>query len=158
MLSRIIAGGVRRARDRPDRLRGLRLRSRRRGRDLLRRTVAAMAVTLVAFAAVLVAVPLLRAPVHAAAAGGDGRDHGEDITNISGDDDRHRVQEIGVRNPAGAWVLANETVDPNGNVASPLPDFVQNCLPRPGSGRARRNAAASSSAWRSWATSATSSA
>jgi ABC-type transport system involved in multi-copper enzyme maturation permease subunit len=29
------------------------------------------------------------------------------------------------------WVLANETVDPAGNVASPLPDFVQNCLPRP---------------------------
>ena len=56
---------------------------------------------------------------------------GKDITNITGDE-TGAVLEIGVRNPPGAWVLANETIDPAGNVASPLPDFVESCLPRPG--------------------------
>jgi hypothetical protein len=36
---------------------------------------------------------------------------------------------VTVREPAGAWVLTNETVDPTGTPVSPLPNFVQNCLP-----------------------------
>jgi hypothetical protein len=55
---------------------------------------------------------------------------GEDITNITGDETGD-ILEIGVRNPPGAWVLANETVDPAGKAVSPLPDFVQTCVPRP---------------------------
>ncbi|GAB3159858.1 transporter [Amycolatopsis stemonae] len=96
---------------------------------LLKRTVAAMAVTLVALVAVLLVVPnfvrpYLLPPQRLTVAIGD------NITNITGNPSG--VQEIGVRTPAGAWVLANETVDPAGNVADPLPDFVRNCVPPPG--------------------------
>ncbi|MEU8638498.1 ABC transporter permease subunit [Amycolatopsis sp. NPDC048633] len=104
---------------------------------LLKRTVAAMAVTLVVLAAVLLLVPNFVRPYLLPPQQMTIAIVGEDITNISGDE-TGAVQEIGVRNPAGAWVLANETIDPNGNVASPLPDFVQNCLPRPGGGPPER--------------------
>jgi hypothetical protein len=104
---------------------------------LLKRTVAAMAVTLVALAAVLIVVPVFVRPYLLPPQQMTVAIVGEDITNISGDE-TGTVQEIGVRNPPGAWVLANETVDPAGNVASPLPDFVQNCLPRPGGGPPER--------------------
>jgi hypothetical protein len=97
---------------------------------LLKRTVAAMAVTLVVLAAVLLVVPNFVRPYLLPPQQMTVAIVGDDITNITGDE--NGVQEIGVRNPAGAWVLANETVDPAGNLASPLPDFVRNCLPRPG--------------------------
>jgi hypothetical protein len=97
---------------------------------LLKRTVAAMAVTLVVLAAVLLVVPNFVRPYLLPPQQLTVAIVGDDITNITGDE--NGVQEIGVRNPAGAWVLANETVDPAGNLASPLPDFVRNCLPRPG--------------------------
>ena len=98
---------------------------------LLRRTVAAMAVTLAALTAVLLLVPLFVRPyllppqVETIAITGEG------IMNITGDDTGD-ILGIGMRNPPGAWVLANETVDPAGKVVSPLPDFVQRCVPRPG--------------------------
>jgi len=98
---------------------------------LLRRTVAAMAVTLAALTAVLLLVPLFVRPyllppqVETIAITGEG------IMNITGDDTGD-ILGIGMRNPPGAWVLANETVDPAGKVVSPLPDFVQSCVPRPG--------------------------
>jgi hypothetical protein len=104
---------------------------------LLKRTVAAMAVTLVVIAAVLLLVPNFVRPYLLPPQTMTVAIVGEDITNISGDE-TGAVQEIGVRNPAGAWVLANETIDPAGNVAEPLPDFVQNCLPRPGGGPPER--------------------
>jgi hypothetical protein len=104
---------------------------------LLKRTVAAMAVTLVVIAAVLLVVPNFVRPYLLPPQTMTVAIVGEDITNISGDE-TGAVQEIGVRNPAGAWVLANETIDPAGNVAEPLPDFVQNCLPRPGAGPPER--------------------
>jgi hypothetical protein len=104
---------------------------------LLKRTVAAMAVTLVVIAAVLLVVPNFVRPYLLPPQQMTVAIVGEDITNITGDE-TGTVQEIGVRNPAGAWVLANETVDSAGNVASPLPDFVQNCLPRPGGGPPQR--------------------
>ena len=104
---------------------------------LLKRTVAAMAVTLVVLAAVLLVVPNFVRPYLLPPEQMTVAIVGEDITNISGDD-TGAVQEIGVRNPPGAWVLANETIDPAGNVASPLPDFVGNCLPKPGSGVPQR--------------------
>lgn len=98
---------------------------------LLRRTVAAMAVTLVTLAAVLVLVPVfvrpyLLPPQTETVAITPGT-----ITNITGND-KQGITEIGVRKPAGSWELANETLDPDGNVAAALPDFVQACAPRPG--------------------------
>jgi hypothetical protein len=97
---------------------------------VLRRTVAAMAVTLVLFAAVMIAVPLfvrpyILAPVQESVAITD-----SSITNISGNGNGV-IDEIRVRTPTGAWVLANETVDSAGNVVRPLPDFVQSCMPAP---------------------------
>ncbi|GLY34294.1 transporter [Amycolatopsis sp. NBRC 101858] len=104
---------------------------------LLKRTVAAMAVTLAVLAAVLLLVPnfvrpYLLPPEQMTVAIVPG-----EITNINGDD-AIGIREIGVRNPAGAWVLANETVDQAGNVAYPLPEFVQGCAPRPGQGPPER--------------------
>ncbi|SEF37979.1 hypothetical protein SAMN05421837_11745 [Amycolatopsis pretoriensis] len=104
---------------------------------LLKRTVAAMAVTLVALLAVLLVVTTFVRPYLLPPQTMTVPIVSKDITNITGDE-TGTVQEIGVRNPAGAWVLANETIDPAGNVASPLPDFVQNCLPRPGQGPPER--------------------
>ena len=98
---------------------------------LLKRTVAAMAVTLVALAAVLLLVPNFVRPYLLPPQTQTVAIVGKDITNITGND-RQGITEIGVRNPPGAWVLANETVDPAGNVADPLPSFVQNCGPKPG--------------------------
>lgn len=104
---------------------------------LLKRTVAAMAVTFAVLAAVLIVVPNFVRPYLLPPEQMTIAIVSEDITNITGDDTRGIV-EIGVRNPAGAWVLANETVDPAGNVADPLPEFVQNCAPRPGQGPPER--------------------
>ncbi|MEV6643657.1 ABC transporter permease subunit [Amycolatopsis sp. NPDC051371] len=104
---------------------------------LLKRTVAAMAVTLVTLVAVLILVPLFVRPYLLPPQTETIAITGEDITNITGDD-THGILEIGVRNPPGAWVLANETVDSAGTVADPLPDFVQTCAPRPGQGPPER--------------------
>jgi len=104
---------------------------------LLRRTVAAMAVTLVALAAVLLLVPLFVRPYLLPPQTDTVAITDRNITNITGDQ-TGKILEIGVRNPPGAWVLANETVDAAGTVASPLPDFVQGCIPRPGEGPPER--------------------
>jgi hypothetical protein len=97
---------------------------------LLKRTVAAMAVTLAALAAVLILVPLFVRPHLLPPQTETVAITGDNITNTTGNESGD-ILEIGVRKPPGAWVLANETVDPAGNVVSPLPDFVQNCVPRP---------------------------
>ena len=97
---------------------------------LMKRTVAAMAVTLVALAGVLLLVPLFVRPYLLPPRVDTVAIVGRDITNITGDD-TYGILEIGVRNPPGAWVLANETLDPAGNVVTRLPDFVQNCVPGP---------------------------
>jgi hypothetical protein len=99
---------------------------------LLRRTVAAMAVTLAVLAAVLIVVPAFVRPYLLPPQEVTLAITGEDITNITGDESG--IREIGMRNPPGAWVLANETVDAAGNAVSPLPAFAQDCLPRPGAG------------------------
>ncbi|MEA5362825.1 transporter [Amycolatopsis sp., V23-08] len=97
---------------------------------VLRRTVAAMAVTLVALAAVLIAIPLFVRPYLLPAVQEDVTIANSSITNITGNGSG--VETIGVASPPGVWLLANETVDPAGNAVSPLPDFVQSCMPRPG--------------------------
>ncbi|MBN6039956.1 transporter [Amycolatopsis sp. 195334CR] len=95
---------------------------------VLRRTVAAIAVTLLVFAAVQVAVPLAVRPhllpsteqVVALTA-----------VNIEGVqvDERDVPAVLRVVRPAGAWVLADETVNPQGQVVSALPEVVHGCLP-----------------------------
>ena len=97
---------------------------------LLRRTVAAMAVTLGALAAVLVLVPLFVRPYVIPPEQTTIAITSDDITTITGDN-TGLVQQIGVQHPPGAWVLADETLDPAGNAVSRLPDSVRNCLPKP---------------------------
>lgn len=96
---------------------------------LLRRTVAAMAVTLVVFAAVQVAVPLLaRAHVIAPVE--------ENVpitsTSLSGllTDREGGALVLTVDDPPGAWVLANETVDSAGGLVTTVPAALKPCLPR----------------------------
>jgi ABC-2 family transporter len=97
---------------------------------VLRRTVAAMAVTLVLFFGVLLAIPYVVRPYVLPALDETVAITASNIVGIEGSD--KGVEEISVRDPAGAWVLANETVDPDGNAVSSLPGFVQGCLPAPG--------------------------
>jgi len=100
---------------------------------LLRKTVAAMAVTLVVFAAVMIAVPFLVRPYILPPLQDTLNTTAENIRGIHGTD-TGGIDEIEVAQPAGAWMLTNKTVDPAGNVVSPMPDFVQNCMPRPQQG------------------------
>jgi hypothetical protein len=99
---------------------------------LLRRTVTAIAVTLVVYAAVQLAVPLaarphLLPPVEEAVA-----ITAQSIAGVrtepgpSGD----VPQTLRTYQPEGAWVVVNETVDANGAAVHPLPDVVGGCLPR----------------------------
>ena len=101
---------------------------------VLRRTMAAMAVTLVVFAAVMLAVPFLVRPYLVPAVEQTLAITPDKIRGIHGSDSVG-VEEITLANPPGAWVLTNETVDSNGNAVSPLPDIVQHCMPRPGADR-----------------------
>ncbi|MFI7445567.1 ABC transporter permease [Nonomuraea indica] len=97
---------------------------------LLRRTVPAMAVTLVVFAAVQVAVPFAVRP-HLAPA--DRQTVTITMANISklGVNGTERLEELAVAGPPGAWVLANETVDTAGRVVA-APSWVADCARPPG--------------------------
>jgi hypothetical protein len=96
---------------------------------VLRRTVAAMAVTLVLLAGVLFAVPFLVRPYVLPALTEDVAITAENVVGIRGNE--QGVESMTVAEPRGAWVLANETLDPSGNAVSPLPGFVRDCVPRP---------------------------
>lgn len=98
---------------------------------VLRRTVAAMAVTLVVFAAVLVAIPFAVRPYVLPPLEENVSITPENIRGIRGNE-QGVIESMTVAEPAGAWVLTNETVDPSGNTVSPLPAYVQDCVPRPG--------------------------
>lgn len=101
----------------------------------LRRTVAAMAVTLVAFVAVMLAVPFFLRPYILPPLEETVTISESTITQITGNDGG--LESIEVTNPAGAWVLTNETVDPSSNAVSSMPDFVNDCIPaRPAEGGA----------------------
>lgn len=95
---------------------------------VLRRTVAAMAVTLVAFAAVMVAIPFLVRPYILPPLEKTVTVTNSNVWQITGND-AGTIEEITVQNPAGVWLLTNETVDSAGNAVSPLPASVQGCLP-----------------------------
>lgn len=96
----------------------------------LRRTVTAMAVTLVAFVAVMVAVPFLVRPYILPASEETVTVTASTIWQIRGNEDME-LEEITVMQPAGSWMLTNETVDRAGNTVSPLPASLHHCLPAP---------------------------
>lgn len=100
---------------------------------VLRRTVPAMAVTLVAVVAVQVVTPLfvvphLRSPEHLTTT--------ITATNLRGmslstDDDAVTDIKISLDKP-GAWILSNETVNSSGQVIHELPAHEADCTPRSG--------------------------
>jgi ABC-type transport system involved in multi-copper enzyme maturation permease subunit len=96
---------------------------------LLRRTVAAMAVTLVVFAAVMIAVPLLVRPYLLPPVEQTITIDPDAIMGIKGND-RGVIEEIVFPKPAGAWMLGNQTLDSSGTAVQPLPN-VGDCLPAP---------------------------
>lgn len=109
---------------------------------LLRRTVAAMAVTLAVFVAVQVAVPLLVRPYVLPPAEQTVAITEESIRGIQAQEIGDRVvpESITVAHPDGAWVLADETIDPDGNAVFPLPDAVNDCMgPPPEGDKSPRN-------------------
>jgi ABC-type transport system involved in multi-copper enzyme maturation permease subunit len=95
---------------------------------LLRKTVAAMAVTLAVFAAVVVAIPFLVRPYLLPAVEDTVTITESNIQQITGNQSGV-IESITVAQPAGAWVLANETVDASDTAVSPMPDAVQDCVP-----------------------------
>lgn len=97
---------------------------------VLRRTVTAMAVTVVLFAAVQLAVPLLVRPHLMPQTEETVTVTEENVTEIVGRPGVG-VEYLNVAEPDGAWVLTNETVDSNGEVVDPLPASIQNCLRPP---------------------------
>ncbi|MGB3441803.1 MAG: transporter [Actinophytocola sp.] len=103
---------------------------------VLRRTVAAMAVTLAVFAAVMVAIPFLVRPYVLPPAEDTVTITASNIRQIVGNESGV-IEEMTVSTPAGAWMLTNETVDSSGTAISPLPDAVQDCVPRPDDAIAR---------------------
>jgi hypothetical protein len=98
---------------------------------MLRRTVLAMGVTLVALVGVLLAVPFLVRPYFLPPLEQTIAINEHSIMGARGDN-TGLAEGIVVAEPAGGWVLADETIDPAGNVVSPLPQFVQDCMPTPG--------------------------
>ncbi|MEJ2856896.1 MULTISPECIES: transporter [unclassified Saccharothrix] len=100
---------------------------------VVRRTVPAMALTLVVFAAVQVLVPLLVRPHLLPATEETVVITPENVRQIGGDENGV-IDFMTIAPPSGAWVLTNETVDPAGTAVRPLPEAVQNCMPKPGSG------------------------
>ncbi|MFD0206690.1 MULTISPECIES: transporter [Saccharothrix] len=100
---------------------------------LLRRTVTAMAVTLVVYVAVQLAVPLAVRPHVLPPVGDTVAITAANIAGIQAEEGSGGdvPEALTVRGPAGAWVLTNETVDANGAVVRPLPAVVGGCLPPP---------------------------
>ncbi|AXB42574.1 ABC transporter permease subunit [Amycolatopsis albispora] len=101
---------------------------------VLRRTVAAMAVTLVVFAAVQVVVPLVVRPHLLPVTEQAVALSAENIEGVRVDEHDGPIALRVVR-PAGAWVVSEETVDARGGVVGSLPELVRGCVPsapRPG--------------------------
>jgi hypothetical protein len=119
---------------------------------VVRRTVPAIAITLAVYVLVLVAVPTVRA--HLAPATLTTRITQENVRGLSASFDvtgkpNGPVKDLTVAvDKPGAWIVANETLDPSGAVADELPSWMSGCLPAPpapgegGPGPTRRPAGA----------------
>lgn len=95
---------------------------------VLRRTVAAMAVTLVLFIAVQLLVPVIVRPYLIPPVEQSVSITDANVRQISAND-LGQLESIRVVEVTGVWMLGNETIDPSGNVASTLPTEVTTCLP-----------------------------
>jgi len=101
---------------------------------VVRRTVPAIAITLAVYVLVLVAVPTVRA--HLAPATLTTRITQENVRGLSASFDvtgkpNGPVKDLTVAvDKPGAWIVANETLDPSGAVADELPSWMSGCLPR----------------------------
>jgi hypothetical protein len=103
---------------------------------VLRRTVAAMAVTLVLFTAVQVLFPLFVRPYVVPPV--------ERTALVSQLDnpslyvgDAGRIDKVRATALPGVWMVRNETVDAAGGVVSVLPTEFVDCVPGPGQGEGR---------------------
>ncbi|MGW4113288.1 transporter [Actinosynnema sp. NPDC004786] len=98
---------------------------------LVRRTLPAMAVTLVLFAAVQVVVPYAVRPHLLPPTEEPVAITAQSIAGIRTEEGSggEVPESLTVREPGGAWVLVNETVDANGVAVRPLPEAVRHCLP-----------------------------
>jgi hypothetical protein len=95
---------------------------------VLRRTAAAMAVTLVALVAVMFAIPLLVRPHLLPPVTETVPITAEAIEGVRGSG-AGQIDEIVLAKPPGAWMLGNATVDPSGTAVAPLPTSAQDCMP-----------------------------
>jgi ABC-type transport system involved in multi-copper enzyme maturation permease subunit len=95
---------------------------------VLRRTVVAMAVTLVVFTLVQILVPTFVRPNIIAPAHQDVTITNSSIRQIGGDQ-TGKIEHIRVAEVSGVWMLGNETVDPSGN-ATGIPAAVNDCMPQ----------------------------
>jgi ABC-type transport system involved in multi-copper enzyme maturation permease subunit len=100
---------------------------------LLRRTVVAMAVTLVLFTLVQIGVPALVRPYIIPPVEQTVTISPSSIQSIRGDG-TGRVLSFTVEQPTGVWLLGNQTIDPAGKVVDPLPAEVATCGPNRAAG------------------------
>jgi hypothetical protein len=102
---------------------------------VVRRMVPAMAITLAVFVAVQIAMPTLVRP-HLAPAHLTTTITAENLNGMtammtpSGPVGPVRNLTVSVDKP-GAWIIANQTVDPTGTVVTALPSWVGDCVPPP---------------------------
>jgi hypothetical protein len=100
---------------------------------LVKRTVPAMAITLAAYVILQIVMPMWVRPHLVAPT--------EQLTAITSET-LHGIRGRGPNGPVdaldvggqvpGGWVLANRTVDADGNSVHKFPDWVMTCLPTPG--------------------------
>jgi hypothetical protein len=101
---------------------------------LLRRTVPAMAVTLVVYVLVQIAMPLWVRPHLVAPAQDLTPITRSNLNGFSGSGPNHIDALVVTFDKSGAWVLSSRTVDSSGQALDGLPGWVSGCLPRPGAG------------------------
>jgi hypothetical protein len=105
---------------------------------LIRRTVAAMAVTVVAVVAVQIAMPALVQSHLAAAENASITITSENLRGLrlmgepGGPDPKVGGIEVAVGKP-GAWVTENRTIDADGNPVQFLPSYAEDCAETPNS-------------------------
>jgi hypothetical protein len=97
---------------------------------VLRRTVAAMAVTLVVFTFVQIAVPLWVRP-HLVPPARQTVTIGDNLVGVRLPDAGGPAQLQASTGEPTDWILAERTVDASGR-AVPVPSWLTDCLPRPG--------------------------
>jgi hypothetical protein len=96
---------------------------------LIRRTLPAMAITLAVFVAVQIAMPLWIRPHLITPAQVSTAITATNLGNVYASGPEGPVTKLTVTfNEPGAWIISNQTIDATGQVASPLPSSVANCL------------------------------